>query len=111
MSKKKVIRYLTIPEVRAMLEEMWIGIESELNDVQKSVLNYVRDFSKMSKEKAIELLNFLVNEIGIKEELAVQIVNTAPLSRSELRALIFKDYPLLETKKYDEIIKKIKESI
>ncbi len=104
-------RPVSLPEVKEILDKVWDAREEDLETTQRSIRDYVRKFSKMNADKARELVRFLVEEIGISEKHAIQLVNVVPLSKDEIRVFLFKDYPLLTGEKQDAILKAIKAAI
>ncbi|MHA1506879.1 MAG: RNA polymerase Rpb4 family protein [Candidatus Asgardarchaeia archaeon] len=83
--KIKSRKYLTLPEVKEILERL--SKERELDYTQRITLDYVLKFSKISKEKTVELLKKIM-ELGIEEELAYQIVNIMPKTLEELSTIV-----------------------
>ena len=75
---------LTLPEVRELMEER----EMQLNSLQMRVLNYVRKYSKLSPDKARELVRELMEKFELTREEAAQIVDICPTHVEELRAIL-----------------------
>ena len=75
---------ISLPEVRQLMEER----EVELNSLQMRVLNYARKYSKLSADKARELIKELMEKFELTREEAVQIVNVCPTHVEELRAIL-----------------------
>jgi len=50
----------------------------------------------------------LMKRFKLKEEHAVMIVNILPEDEEELRAYLFKDYPLLSQQEYKEMLNLLK---
>lgn len=88
---KKVIEKepLSLPEMKAICDELKKLPESELNILQKKMIEYVDKFSKISPEKAIELKKALIEELNIEAERAVQIVNILPRTPDEIREIFY----------------------
>ncbi|RLG51504.1 MAG: hypothetical protein DRN96_05120 [Thermoproteota archaeon] len=105
-------RPISLPEAKEILDRVWSTREEEdLEITQRSIRDYVRRFSKINADKARKLVKFLVEEVGISEKHAIQLVNIVPLTRDEIRVFLFKDYPLLTGEKYDEILRALKAAI
>ena len=85
MASKKIVRerLLTIPEVKALLEELGFG-----GDFFRRAYEYVTRFSKLEPEKARELVERLMEEFGLTEQEAVQLVNCMPETLDELRVFL-----------------------
>ncbi|MCD6381328.1 MAG: hypothetical protein J7L50_03275, partial [Candidatus Odinarchaeota archaeon] len=83
--KIKSRKYLTLPEVKEILEKL--SEERELDYTQRITLDYVSKFSRISKEKTMELLKKLM-ELGVDEESAYQIVNIMPKTLEELSTIV-----------------------
>ncbi len=97
---------LTIPQVKQLLEE--IG-EDNLDQFQRCTLDYASKFSKCDAETAEKLVQKLVNEFGLEEVDAVQIVNCMPRSLDELRIFLGGGRKIIETPKLEAIVKLLNE--
>jgi DNA-directed RNA polymerase subunit F len=97
---------LTLPEVKKVLES--IG-EENLDQFQRRTYDYVSRFSKLEAEDAVKLVGILVNEYGLDEEEAVQVVNCMPESVEELRVFLAGGRKIIETSKLEAIIKLLTE--
>jgi len=75
---------LTLPQVKKLLEQR--AKEGELNYLQRLTYDYSVKLSKLSPEKAEELLKRLVSD-GISPPVAAQIVNIMPKTVDELRTV------------------------
>jgi DNA-directed RNA polymerase subunit F len=107
MSKKAVTeKKLTIPQVKKILES--IG-EENLDQFQRRTYDYVSKFSKVDAEAAEELVEKLVNEFGLDEDEAVQVVNCAPKSVEELRIFLAGGRKIIETSKLEAIVNLLNE--
>ena len=85
MASKKIVRerLLTIPEVRALLEELGLG-----GDFFRRAYEYATRFSKLEPEKARELVEKLMEKFGLTEWEAVQLANCMPETLDELRVFL-----------------------
>ncbi|MGC8936842.1 MAG: RNA polymerase Rpb4 family protein [Candidatus Methanomethylicaceae archaeon] len=75
---------LTLPQVKKLLEQR--EKEGELSYLQRLTYDYAVKLSKLSPEKAEELLSRLKSE-GIPSAIAAQIVNIMPKTVDELRTI------------------------
>jgi DNA-directed RNA polymerase subunit F len=98
---------LTLPQVKKLLES--IG-EENLDQFQRRSLDYVNKFTKVTPEKAEELLTVLVKEYEIDEVEAVQIVNCMPETTDELRIFLAGGRKLIEAQKLEKIVSLLTES-
>lgn len=98
---------LTLPQVKKILEA--IG-EENLDQFQRRTLDYVSKFSKLDVENAEKLLKKLVEDFGLGEDEAVQIVNCMPETVDELRVFLAGGRKIIETAKLEAIISLLNES-
>ncbi len=98
---------LTLPQVKKVLEA--IG-EENLDQFQRRTLDYVNKFSKVDAAKAKKLLEKLVEEFGLNEAEAVQVVNCMPETVDELRVFLAGGRKIIETAKLEAIISLLNES-
>jgi DNA-directed RNA polymerase subunit F len=98
---------LTLPQVKKVLES--IG-EENLDQFQRRTLDYVSKFTKVTPDKAEELLVILVKECAIDEVEAVQIVNCMPETIDELRIFLAGGRKIIETQKLEKIVSILNES-
>lgn len=98
---------LTLPQVKKILEA--IG-EENLDQFQRRTLDYVNKFSKVDAETAEKLLKKIVEEFGLDEAEAVQIVNCMPETVDELRIFLAGGRKIIETAKLEAIITLLNES-
>ncbi|MCF8885545.1 MAG: RNA polymerase Rpb4 family protein [Aigarchaeota archaeon] len=100
---------LSLPEVKEILEER----EAKLNSIQLRVLEYTRKFSKVSADKAREMINELMDKFNLTREEAVQIVNICPTTIEELRSVLsgykrLVSFLLFSEEKLNEIVEVVK---
>ena len=95
-------KLLTLPQVKKLLESLG---EENLDQFQRRTLDYVSKFSKVDAETAEKLIGKLVEEFGLEEEEAVQIVNCMPQSIEELRVFLAGGRKIIETSKLEAIVK------
>jgi len=108
MSKREVSECrLTLPQVKKVLET--IG-EENLDQFQRRTLDYASKFSKVTPEKAEELLQTLVKEYELEEAEAVQIINCLPETVDELRVFLAGGKKIIEAKKLSQIVELLNEN-
>jgi DNA-directed RNA polymerase subunit F len=102
-------RALTLAEVKALVFDRWSSAVESLTLDQRRLLIYLSKFTKVSDPKrAREAVEGLMNKFKLKEEHAVMLVNVLPEDEEELRAYLFKDYPLLSQQDYKEMLNLLK---
>ena len=86
MSKETATeRKLTLPNVKKTLDS--IG-EENLDQLQRRTLDYVAKFAKVDADAAEKIVERLVNEFGLDENEAIQVVNCMPRTVDELRVFL-----------------------
>lgn len=101
---------LTLAEVKALIFERWTSEIDRLNLDQKRLLTYLSKFTKVEDAtRAREVVDLLVGKFNLKEEHAVMLVNVLPKSVEELKAYLYKDYPLLRDADYREMLNLLNE--
>jgi DNA-directed RNA polymerase subunit F len=107
MSKRELSESrITLPQVKKILES--IG-EENLDQFQRRTLDYVSKFAKVDAADAEKLLEILVQEYGLDEDEAVQIVNALPESVDELRVFLAGGRKIIETQKLAAIVELLNE--
>jgi DNA-directed RNA polymerase subunit F len=102
MSKKSATeKNLTLPQVKKLLESLG---EENLDQFQRRTLDYTSKFSKVDVKAAETLMKKLVDEFGLEDEEAVQIVNCMPKSVEELKAFLAGGRRIIEALKLEAII-------
>ncbi|MCS7103054.1 MAG: hypothetical protein NZ992_04130 [Candidatus Korarchaeum sp.] len=102
-------RPLTLAEVKALVFDKWTSSVESLTVEQRRLLMYLAKFTKVSDpRRARETIEELVIRFKLKEEHAVMLVNLLPDEEEELRAYLFKDYPLLTQEDYKEMLNLLK---
>lgn len=85
MSKKIIqLTSLSLPEVKEILEQK----QEKLDAMQLRVLEYARKYSKLSPDKAKQLIEELMSKFELTREEAVQIVDICPVNVEELRSIL-----------------------
>ena len=86
MSKETATeRKLTLPNVKKTLDS--IG-EENLDQLQRRTLDYVAKFAKVDADASDKIVERLVNEFGLDENEAIQVVNCMPRTVDELRVFL-----------------------
>jgi DNA-directed RNA polymerase subunit F len=94
-------RHLTLPEVKKLLES--IG-EEKLDQFQRRSLDYVSKFSRVEPDKAEKLVRSLIEQFGLEEEEAIQVVNSMPESIEEIRVFLAGGRKIVEASKLQAIL-------
>ncbi len=94
-------RALTVPEVKKVLET--IG-EEKLDQFQRRSLDYASKFSRVEEDEAETLVNSLIEQYGLEQEEAIQIVNCMPQSIEETRVFLGGGRKIIETSKLQGIL-------
>jgi len=97
---------LTTPQVKKMLESLG---EEKMDQFQRRVLDYASKFSKTSTEEAEMLVKSLVEQFGLEQGEAIQIVNCMPESVEEIRMFLAGGRKIVETSKLLGILKLLNE--
>ncbi|GBC74063.1 hypothetical protein HRbin05_00094 [archaeon HR05] len=100
---KKVI---TLPEVKDILARI---DPDKMDQIQRWTYNYVTKFAKVSTDKARVMKDRLMNECGLTEEEAVEIINIMPSSIEELRTFTFGWKKLILTEMLEKMLKILNE--
>lgn len=93
MIGKKILeeRWLTDAETKAILEKRFSGGE-EPNYVQKTTLEYLQKFVKLTQDAAKGMVEELVKSGGkMKPEIATKIANLPPRNEEDVRAIFAKE--------------------
>ena len=97
--KKEII---TLPQVKKILEE----VEQEnMDQIQRWTLDYINKFVKTDSKNAEKMMTDLVKECDLKEEEAVELINSMPTSIEELRAFTFGWKKLILTDTLEKMLK------
>jgi len=108
MAKKPVKeRFLSIPQVKKLLESLG---EENLDQFQRRTLDYTSKFSKVNAETAELMVKKLVEDFGLENEEAVQIINCVPESIEELRVFLAGGRKIVETSKLEAILNFLNEN-
>ena len=102
--KKQMI---TLPEVREILSKQ--DVES-MDQIQRWTYDYVSKFTKIEPKVAKKMKQELINQCGLTEEEAVEIINVLPKSLPELRSFTFGWKKLILSETLEKILKVINEN-
>ena len=102
--KKQMI---TLPEVREILSKQ--DVES-MDQIQRWTYDYVSKFTKIEPKVAKKMKQELINQCGLTEEEAVEIINVLPKSLPELRSFTFGWKKLILSETLVKILKVIDEN-
>ena len=100
-------RMISLPEVKEILSEC--KLES-MDQIQRWTLDYVSKFAKIEPKVAKKMKQDLINQCGLTEEEAVEIVNIQPKSLPELRSFTFGWKKLILSETLEKILKIIDEN-
>ncbi len=97
--------YVSLPQVKEILE----NIKTEdMDQIQRWAFDYASKFSKTDAENARKILKELVDTCDIKEEEAIELINSMPKSIEELRAFTFGWKKLILTDTLERMLKILK---
>ena len=107
MSEREVSESkLSLPQVKKILDA--IG-EENMDQFQRRTFDYVAKFTKAGAEDAETLLTKLVNEYGLDENEAIQIINCMPESVEELRVFLTAGRKIIDSSKLAAIVELLNE--
>ncbi|TLX91926.1 MAG: RNA polymerase Rpb4 [Thaumarchaeota archaeon] len=104
MTKITKREMITLPGVKEILETKKVD---EMDQIQRWTYDYVNKFSKISQKQAQKLVNELIEQCGLTEEEAVEVVNIMPSSLEEIRSFTFGWKKLILTSTSESILQKI----
>ena len=102
--KKQMI---SLSEVKEILSKR--DVES-MDQIQRWTHDYVAKFAKTEPKAAKKMKQDLINQCGLTEEEAVEIVNILPRSLPELRSFTFGWKKLILSETLEKILKIIDEN-
>ena len=100
-------RMISLPEVKEILSKH--DAES-MDQIQRWTHDYVSKFAKIEPKVAKKMKQDLINQCGLTEEEAVEIVNILPKSLPELRSFTFGWKKLILSETLEKILKIIDEN-
>ena len=100
-------RMISLPEVKEILSE---GSLESMDQIQRWTLDYVSKFAKIEPKAAKKMKQDLINQCGLTEEEAVEIINILPRSLPELRSFTFGWKKLILSETLKKILKIIDEN-
>ncbi|MDG6939214.1 MAG: RNA polymerase Rpb4 [Nitrososphaerota archaeon] len=92
---------LTVHEAKDLLAKV---DQEKADQIQKRTLDYMSKFSKLESKEAREVVEKLVEEAGLTELQAVEVVNVLPKTREELRTFTVGWRQLSPTETLDKIL-------
>ena len=95
-------RMISLPEVKEILSED--NLES-MDQIQRWTFDYVSKFAKIEPKVAKKMKHDLINQCGLTEEEAVEIINILPKSLPELRSFTFGWKKLILSETLEKILK------
>ena len=95
-------RMLSLPEVKEILSKR--NVES-MDQIQRWTYDYITKFAKIEPKAAKKMKQDLVNQCGLTEEEAAEIVNILPKSLPELRSFTFGWKKLILSETLEKILK------
>ncbi|TLX66870.1 MAG: RNA polymerase Rpb4 [Thaumarchaeota archaeon] len=104
MTKITKREMITLPGVKEILETKKVD---EMDQIQRWTYDYVNKFSRISQKQAQKLVNELIEQCGLTEEEAVEVVNIMPSSLEEIRSFTFGWKKLILTSTSESILQKI----
>jgi len=100
MVEKISEKYLTLPEVKAILERY----QKDNSTMQTNTLEYARKLSKINAEKVQDILNELMAVVELREETLVQLINIFPESIEEIKSITMYEDKLLKKDVLEKIL-------
>ena len=100
-------RMISLPEVKEILSKN--DVES-MDQIQRWTYDYVAKFAKIEPKTAKKMKHDLINQCGLTEEEAVEIINILPKSLPELRSFTFGWKKLILSETLEKILKIINEN-
>jgi len=100
-------RMISLPEVQEILSKH--DVES-MDQIQRWTYDYITKFAKIEPKAAKKMKQDLINQCGLTEEEAAEIVNILPKSLPELRSFTFGWKKLILSETLKKILKIIDEN-
>ncbi|MFX0068332.1 MAG: hypothetical protein ACFFA1_02720 [Promethearchaeota archaeon] len=97
---------MTLAEVKRLLQKR--GEEDELNYVQRITLDYATKVTKLTSRDSKKLLKLLTS-LGVSTNVSIQIINSMPTTKDELRVFMSQKSNLPSEEEIKKILSKIKE--
>ena len=100
-------RMISLPEVKEILSKC--EIES-MDQIQRWTYDYALKFAKIEPKTAKKMKQDLINQCGLTEEEAVEIINIQPKSLPELRSFTFGWKKLILSETLEKVLRIIDEN-
>lgn len=98
---------ITIAEVREIFSRM---DSDQMDQIQRWTYDYASKFSHIDPKQARKMKKALMDECGLTEEEAVEIINIMPTSIAEIRSFTFGWKKLILAETLSKILRIIKEN-
>ncbi len=97
----KVLEEKMVPliVVKKLLEDK----KGEMSYIQQATLDYARKFTKIKCDNLDEIFKKL-KDIGLSEEIIIQLLNIAPETIEELRTILVRERKIFKTEELEEIL-------
>lgn len=102
-------KLITNAEAKEILTER--KKEIELGYEQKNSLDYLKNYDKLTKKKADNMLEELKKMSNLRERQVISIINLLPDDLDDLRLIMEKDYTTLDDKEKKLILEIVKNNL
>lgn len=82
--------------------------KEEISYEQKLAIEHLKKFTKLSKDKALKLIEEISNVVKLSDEILVQIVDILPQTKDELRTILATEKFSLRDEEIEKILEIIK---
>jgi DNA-directed RNA polymerase subunit F len=96
---------ITFGRAKGILEKK---SKKNMNYEQNNALEHLSKFTKLSEKDERKLIEELSKIPKLKEDQIVQICNFLPITKDELRTILYKDYTLFEDSEINTILEIVK---
>ena len=100
-------RYVPLPVAKKIVEEL--GDIVQENPLLARTYEYLSRFSKCDANAAERAVKRLIDEVGLSEIVAVNIVNVLPQSIHEIRPILELERRVLSTEEVEKILNVLRE--
>lgn len=107
MEEVKKKQAISISEVKEILGR---NDPDSMDQIQRWMFDYASKFERTDPENAVRMKKRLVDECGLTEEEAVEIINILPTTLAELRSFTFGWKKLILAETLERMLKIIKET-
>ena len=99
---------ITNAEAKELLEQR--GKMSELKYEQKNALTTLKKFAKLDAENAKKMVAELKNIGKLRDKPIIEIVNTLPQDKDDLKTILQKEYSLFSQEELDKILEVVEKN-